>query len=174
MAKTQAVAVKEKLDIASSILGTDAPHVSKSQKEMARSKLEEMMKQETRLVKGRFQCFETPGATVKVTVKKYKEVPIFEKEMTDGYQYEIPLYVARHLNGFDMTAGAAADAAEGKFGNTDIGTCSYAKHGFIMPGKDAALNPSMNGDAGIPVPIVGVSRRVRRYGFQSLDFGSEG
>ncbi len=178
MSKTQAPAPKAKLDIASSVLPTDAPHVSKTQKEMARAKLEELMKQETRLVKGRFQCFETPGATVKVTVKKYKEVPVFEKEMTDGYQYEIPLYVARHLNGYDMTAGAAADPAEGKFGNSNIGTCSYPKHGFVMPSADAPLNPSMiggipGGASGIPVPIVGIERRVRRYGFQSLEFGSE-
>lgn len=169
------VATKEKMDIASSAFVTEAPHVSKSQKEIARTKLDELIKQETRLVKGRFQCFETPGATVRVTVKKYKDVPVFEREMTDGCTYEIPLYVARHLNGFDMTAGAAAESGQR---NTDIGTCSYPKHGFVMPGRDAALNPSTmggipGGPVGIPVPIVGVEKRIRRYGFQSLEFGSE-
>lgn len=164
------VAAKEKLDIAGSVLINEAPHVSKSQKEIARAKLDELIKQEIKLVKGRFQCFETPGATVKVTVKKYKEVPVFEKEMTDGYQYDIPLYVARHLNGFDMTAGAAAESGQG---NTDIGSCSYPKHGFVMPHAQASLNPSTTDAGGIPVPIVGISRRVRRYGFQSLEFGSE-
>lgn len=166
---------KQAVNIADSVLKTEAPSVTKSQKDFAREKLQELMKQESRMVKGRFQCFETPGATVKVTVKKYRELPIFVKEMTDGHTYEIPLYVARHLNGFDMTAGAASDSDRR---NTDIGTCSYPKHGFKMSGAQGDLLPSMPGNvpdhaSGIPVPIVGIERRIRRYGFQSLEFGSE-
>lgn len=149
-----------------------APHIAKTDKELAKLKLEELIKEESRLVKGIFQCFETPGATVKITVVKYPKIPRFEKSMTDGESYEIPLYVARHLNGIDASANAMADPSRR---NANIGSCSYPVHGFVM--KSNELQPSALGvgggnEMGIPVPIVGVSKRVKRFGFQSLEFAS--
>lgn len=143
-----------------------APGKIQSNRDLAKQVLERLIKEETRIVKGIFQCFETPGSTVKIIVDKYKGYR-FEKTMTDGEMYDVPLFVARHLNGIDASAGAASD-----YKNPNIGTCSYPVHGFMMRGN--SLNTSQEGfnghHGGIPVPIVGISKRVKRYGFQSLEF----
>lgn len=139
----------------------------------AKEKLQELMKEESRLVKGMFQCFETPGSTVKISVHKYPTpdkggIQPFEKTMTDGEFYEVPLYVARFLNGIDVTASALGDA---NTRNVHIGTCSYPIHGFRWNGNNA---PASSTDAiGVPIPLIGVSKRVRRYGFQSMEFAGE-
>lgn len=169
---------EEKPNIVANYLpNIEAPNISKQQKDIAKEKLNELMKEESKLVKGKFQCFETPGATVKITIRKYPGpkqggIPHFEKVMTDQNFYEVPLYVARHLNGTDVTAGAASN--EVKI-NPNIGTCSYPIHGFKFQGN--SLPPSQDGygpdgQAGIPVPIVGVAKRVQRYGFQSMEFAA--
>lgn len=90
--------------------------------------------------------------------------------MTDGETYEIPLYAARFLNGIDVSAGALGDPARR---NQNIGTCSYGVHGFRMD-SPVDLKKSQEGHQGIPVPIVGITSRKRRYGFQSLEFGGDG
>jgi hypothetical protein len=156
---------KKLLDIADNVTPTadDAFHITKTRKELGKEKLEKLIKEETRLVKGIFQFFENPGGSHRVMVKKYPGIPMFDKVMTDGMEYEIPLYVARHLNGIDVTAEQV---------NGRIGSCSYPVHGFIS--KAGELNPSAMGDApgfsGIPVPIVGIEKRIKRFGFQSLEF----
>lgn len=138
-----------------------------------KEKLQALIKEESRMVKGMFQCFETPGSTVKISVHKYPTpdkggIPPFEKNMTDGEYYEVPLYVARFLNGIDVTSGALGDADKR---NIHIGTCSYPIHGFRWNGNNA---PTSGTDPlGVPVPLVGVSKRVRRYGFQSMEFAGE-
>lgn len=139
----------------------EAPHIVKSGKELAKEKLKKFIEEETKIVKGRFRCFETPGSIQKISVLKYPGVPMFQKEMIDGEVYDVPLYVARFLNGTDVTAGAI----DGK-----VHTCSYPIHGFKMHGNE--LTPSAIGDNGIPVPIIGVVKRNRRYGFESLEFGT--
>ncbi len=147
-----------------------APRVSKSTKEIAKEKLQQLMKEESRLVKGIFQCFETPGATITVSVKKYPEpdqggIPSFQRTMTDGETYEVPLYVARFLNGVDTSAGALGEANKR---NINIGTCSYPVHGFRWSGE---APPTSGQDVrGIPIPIIGISKRVKRFGFQSMEF----
>lgn len=172
---------KKDLDIKSSVTPTaDAPVVLLGVKELAKQKLHQMMKEESRLVKGVFQCFETPGDTVKVVVKKYPNekqggIPHFEKTMTDGETYEIPLYVARHLNGCDVTANAFT-GGEGR--NTNIGTCSYPRHGFVLPSRGAeprlgASGTGPYGDTVVPVATVGIVKRVKRFGFQSMEFAAE-
>jgi len=165
----------KKLDITASMATTvEAPHVSKSQKDIAKEKLHQFMKEESKLVRGKFQNFESPGASASIHVKKYPGpekggIPEFKRKMQDGEVYDVPLYVARFLNGIDVTAGAVADE---EFRNPNIGTCSYAVHGFKM---SSTLQPSTEGfgpggESGIPVPIVGISKRVQRYGFQSMEF----
>jgi hypothetical protein len=146
----------------------EAPHVASSVKELAKERLNKFIEEERKLVKGIFKCFESPGSTQKIVVRKYPGIQPFEKEMTDGMSYEIPLYVARHLNGVDVTAGAMGDANKK---NPMIGTCSYPIHGFKWNNGDMPPN-SQIGDRGIPVPIVGVQKRFQRYGFQSLEFGA--
>ena len=176
------MAKKSDLNIAESVTVTDVPHISKSAKEAAQEKLMKLMQEESKMVRGLFQCFENPGATQKITYKKYPTpadmrkrglsggVEPFSKTMTDGQEYEIPLYVARFLNGTDVSAGALGDNSTR---NINIGTCSYSVHGFKFAGDSpapSALGMGANGEGGIPVPIVGVSKRVKRYGFQSLEF----
>jgi len=116
-------------------------------KAIGKAKLEGYMKEELPLVKGVFQFIENAGMAAKVTVRKYPG-HIFEKEMTDGQEYEIPLYVARFLNGIDVTA----EAINGK-----LGTCSYPISSHIM---------DKNG-----TPIVSQFKRKKRFGFQSMEFG---
>lgn len=172
----------KKIDVSGSVTPIDAtPYVSKGKKELTNEKLKELMKEEGKLVRGVFQCFENPGAKQKITYKKYPTpaemrkrggeggLEPFSKEMIDGCEYEIPLYVARFLNGTDVTAGALGDSKTSSM----IGTCSYNIHGFKSQGE--ALAPSVlgfggGGESGIPVPLVGVTKRVKRYGFQSLEF----
>ena len=133
--------------------------IPKSTKELAKEALNKFIAEETKMVKGRFRCFETAGASQRIQVRKYPGVPMFDKVMTDGEMYDVPLYVARHLNGIDVTARAV----DGK-----IYTCSYPVHGFKYQGDMPP--PSGLGDGGIPVPLVGVSKRIRRFGFESLEF----
>lgn len=173
----------KKLDLSNNTTpDVDTPHISKSTKELANKKLKELMQEEGKLVRGIFQCFESPGGTQRITYKKYPTpaemrkrggeggLEPFSKVMTDGMEYEIPLYVARFLNGTDVTVGAMGDE---KPRSTQIGTCAYNIHGFKSTGDQlapSALGTGIDGSSGIPVPIVGVMKKVRRYGFQSLEF----
>lgn len=159
---------KKDLNIVDSVTSqVEAPHVSKSLKDRAKEKVRELIAEETKMVRGIFQCFETPGSTVEINVRKYPGIEPFRKSMTDGFTYEVPLYVARFLNGIDVSAGALGDPARR---NTMIGTCSYAVHGFVMASKNAEPAFGAIDGQGIPVPMVGVSSRVKRYGFQSMEF----
>lgn len=175
---------KKTVDMSNSVTpAVEVPHLSTNMKELANKKLKELMAEEGRLVRGIFQCFENPGATQKITYKKYPTpaemrkrsgeggLEPFSKVMTDGCEYEIPLYVARFLNGTDVMAGALGDLPR----QPTIGTCSYGIHGFKHVGNDlpqSALGMGPSGEGGIPVPIVGVTKRVKRYGFQSLEFAA--
>lgn len=160
------MAIQKKLDISESVTPyTEAPYISKTKKEQAKDMIKALIVDESRLVKGVFQCFETPGASVKISYQKYPGIPMFDRVMTDGETYEIPLYVARHLNGIDISAGALGDPATR---NPNIGSCSYPVHGYKM--QNPAQLPGMM-DIGVSVPIVGIAKRVKRYGFLNTEFG---
>lgn len=134
-------------------------------KEDAHSRLQQFMEEERKMVKGRFRCYETPGSRTRIQVRKYKDLPMFDKTMIDNEVYEVPLYVARHLNGVDVTAQHI---------NGKINSCSYPVHGFTFQGNNfpqSVEGSGPNGEAGVPVPLIGVAKRVRRYGFESLEFG---
>lgn len=140
-------------------------------KEAVKKKVLEFIKEETRMVRGIFHNHETPGGSATIIVEKYPGIPKFKMSMIDGCSYEIPLYVARFLNGIDVTAGALADEKDESRKN--IGTCSYPVHGFKMTNPND-LRPSQEGGlpeagGGIPMPIIGITRRERRYGFSSME-----
>jgi hypothetical protein len=129
----------------------------------SKDRLQRLIEEETKMVKGRFRCFENPGSLCRIQIRKYKEVPMFDKWMADEGVYEIPLYVARHLNGID----ACAEALNGK-----INSCAYPVHGFksendILPASQdryvEGLGPSY-------VPLNSNAKYVRRYGFESMEF----
>ncbi|MFP3859228.1 MAG: hypothetical protein ACLFUW_00250 [Bacteroidales bacterium] len=124
--------------------------------------LEKMMKEECKTVKGKFKNYEAPGGRLPFTAGKYPGQPLFSAVFEDGEEYEVPLWVARHLNGIDATA---------KKRNGKIGSCSYPVHGFKWePGK--SMPESGMGEGGAPVPVTGVQKRVQRVGFESLEFNA--
>ena len=82
--------------------------------------------------------------------------------MKDGLMYEIPKYVARFLNGTDVSARAVDGH---KDDNKFIGTCSYGVYDFKV---DAGVDPKTSADL---LPVAQISNFTRRYGFQSMDFG---
>ncbi len=155
------------LNIAESVT-VDKPMPAKEEEKTVsnRDRLQKFIQEEKKLVKGRFRCYETPGSRQKIQQRKYKELPMFEKWMTDGETYEVPLWVARWLNGIDVTAHAI---------NGKINSCSYPIHGFQMahandlrPGEEAVC------EGGITVvPKENIVKRERRYGFESLEFSVE-
>lgn len=122
--------------------------VSADPKKAAKERLQKLMQEESRKVKGIFKCYECPGASTTFSVKKYPGQQIQTYTFTDGKEYEIPLWVARHLNGID----ACAPEVKGK-----VNSCAYPVHQYHV---DPAT-----GTSSIEVGTV-----RRRYGFQSLDF----
>jgi hypothetical protein len=136
--------------------------VKKTKKEESDEFLDKFIKEETKLVKGKFRNFEIPGASQRIFYKKYPHpVPVFDKVMHDGEIYEIPLYVARHLNGIDVTAKGI---------NGKINSCAYPTHGFKMdPSKGI---PESREEGGIIMPSSVPTKWTRRYGFESLEFNS--
>jgi hypothetical protein len=152
----------KKLDMASNVLPVSVPHISKEKKELAKEKLKELIQEETQLVRGIFQFFESPGGSATITVRKYPGVPMFTKSMKDGMMYEIPKYVARFLNGTDVSARAVdGHKDDSKF----IGTCSYGVYDFKVDG-----GADMKTSADL-LPVAQISNFTRRFGFQSTDFG---
>ena len=127
--------------------------------ESPKDRLKKLIEEETKMVKGRFRCFETPGGSLRVQIRKYKEVPMFDKTLVDNEIYEVPLYVARHLNGVDHLAKAV---------NGKVNSCAYPVHGHIMIGNDWA--PASFDSNGNPLPTTQITKWVRRYGFESLQF----
>lgn len=152
--------VQEPINESSEILSD--VKIQKSTKELSKELLKKFIEEEIKLVKGKFRCYEVPGSSQRIIVKKYPGIPVFDKVMQDDCIYEIPLYVARHLNGIDVTA----KKVDGK-----IHTCSFATHGFKWEnGKEVPRNTE---DGGFPVPIIQPQKWTRRYGFESLEFGME-
>ncbi len=122
--------------------------VIKTGKEANREKLEKFMKEESRMVRGIFKCYECPGASAKISVRKYPGQKTTTYVFFDGGEYEIPLWVARHLNGIDATA----ESLKGKL------------HSCGVPVHQHHIDPK----TGFSSVEVGSVRR--RYGFQSMDF----
>jgi len=131
-----------------------------SNKQATKEKLARLIAEETKLVKGRFRNYEAPGGSLRVQIRKYPGIPAFDKVMLDNEMYEVPLYVARHLNGVDVSAGG---------GNHKINTCAWPTHGFKYD-VDKPMPGSTQDDRGIPVPIIGVSKWNKRFGFESMEF----
>lgn len=127
-----------------------APKIIHNDKDAARKELETFMELECIPVKGIFKNYECSGGGAKIIQHKYPGQPIFNKYMVDGQEYEVPLWVARWLNGIDITA----KALDGR-----IGSCAYNRH-----------QHTVDQTTGQPIEVVG--QRKQRYGFQSLDFAS--
>lgn len=93
-------------------------------------------------VKGIFHNYETRGGSIKFPFRGYKGDPIEWYEFTDGQTYEIPLGVAKHLN----------------------------KNCWVPSYEKMASDGTMRGVSGRNTGRMHVVRKVRRFGFQSLEF----
>ena len=156
----------ENLNIAKNVT-VDKPASSEDKKLHNKDRLQKFIQDESKMVKGRFRCYETPGSRQKIQQRKYKEVPMFEKWMTDGETYEVPLWVARWLNGIDVTAHAI---------NGKVNSCSYPVHGFQMQHANDSLKAgeeTYNEFGATVLPKENIVKRERRYGFESLEFSVE-
>jgi hypothetical protein len=69
-----------------------------SVKEEAKSRWSALYQEEKRLVRGKFKDLECPGGIKEFSFRKFKEDPLRNYSFKDGEVYEVPLYVARHLN----------------------------------------------------------------------------
>ena len=133
-----------------------------SQKELSRQKLNKLIEEESRIVKGRFRHHETPGGILKVQIRKYPSIPSFDKVLVDGQVYDIPIYVARHLNGIDKSCPG---------GGAESHTCSYPVHEFLWTGDCRGPAPSNKlDDNGVPMPAQTTQKWIRRFSFESMEF----
>lgn len=128
-------------------LGDRKPKFSDEEKKANMSELKRMWKDESRIVKGRFLCFEPIGGSVTFVFRKYPWDQATEYTFIDDKEYDIPLAVARHLNGIDITA----KKIDGK-----IHTCSYPVHQY-----------KKQKDSDVPAPDIG--KYTRRFAFQTLE-----
>jgi len=137
--------------------------VVKSKKEQCLERLRPIMEEELKMVRGRFRNYEDPGSLAPVFVRKYPGIPAFDQKLVDGKVYELPLYVARFLNGVDVLAKGA---------DQKIHTCSYPVHSYVV---DAGQEPMRNMDQNqqnFTGVFVEIAKRKRRYGFESMEFDS--
>lgn len=73
--------------------------VTKLRKEpKTKKEIESERSKDHELVRGIFRFHEVPGGTTTVAFRKYKGDEIWQRKMTDGEVYSIPLMVAVHLN----------------------------------------------------------------------------
>lgn len=158
MSRTKEIIESKKEEVCGHISTANEPE---TKKEESKALIKKFMEEESKTVKGVFRNLETPGGSLRVQIKKYKELPMYDKILFDGETYEVPLYVARHLNGTDVTA---------KHVGGKIHTCQYPIHGFKW--QDGSPAQSAIDGQGVPVPIIQPAKWTRRYAFESLEFNA--
>lgn len=112
-------------------------------RELSKKDLKYMRDKDRELVTGVFRFFECPNMPMRFVFRKYKEDPVETYEMYDGEVYTIPLSVAKHLNQNGW----------------------YPINEYIL---NKAEQP--NKDVRAPKGNYRMARKVRRFGFQSMDF----
>lgn len=65
-------------------------------------KILEQKKKDSKIVKGKFVWMECPGGTLEFHYKKYPGEKVKYYKLTDGYEYELPLGVVKHLLGCEV------------------------------------------------------------------------
>jgi hypothetical protein len=157
--------LKESSDSSSTAAVADMPeekdvYIPKSKRQLWLEKLQPFIDEETKMVKGRFRNYESPGQSHPVQILKYPGVPEFSKIMMDNEVYTIPLYVARFINGIDITATHL---------NCKIYTCSSPIHSFLCTNQDTPTQGVDNGGTILPL-LTGITKRNKRIGFDSMEF----
>lgn len=93
------------------------------------------------LVKGIFRDYEVPGGNTSFVIRLWKEDQVERYDFVDGKMYTIPLGVAKHINK----------------------NCWYPEYEYAKGDKDTQMGFGPN-------TTMRIGKKVRRYGFQSLDF----
>lgn len=117
-----------------------------------------LREKDIRLVKGTFRNLECPGADQLVHVKKYPG-EAYRKILKDGQRYEIPYYVASHLNGNDRVAE--------KIGG-QIHSCQKVVNSYKIPEGSMFAGSLDDHETAKPIPTP--TTWTRRYSFDSLEF----
>lgn len=65
--------------------------------EAPRYKFEDMRKNDSRIVKGKFVNRECPGGILSFHYKLYKGDPVTTYKLKDGMEYELPIGVVKHI-----------------------------------------------------------------------------
>ena len=112
--------------------------------------MEEQRLKDREKVEGIFRFYEVPGGMMSFSFKAYKGDPVERFDMQDGKIYTIPLGVAKHLNKNGWYPEYSYMAGEDNL-----------KMGFAPDGYK--LNPGS-------APLMRITKKVRRFGFQSLEF----
>ena len=119
----------------------------KENKEVKKPNHRYMRDKDREKVRGVFKFYEVPGGSCSFVFKAYKEDPVERYDFVDGEIYTIPLGVAKHLNKNGW----------------------YPEYGFI-PG-DSKTQTAYGASIGGSAPnFMRVAKKVRRFGFQSLEF----
>lgn len=111
---------------------------------------EEKRLKDRQQVQGIFRFYEVPGGMMSFSFKVHKGDPVERFDLQDGRVYTVPLGVAKHLNKNGWYPEYSYMAGED---NLKMG---YAPDGY-------KLNPGS-------APLMRVTKKVRRFGFQSLEF----
>lgn len=131
---------------------TETPKVSPQKKEKDRR--EQLQKtliyqrdKDREKVKGIFRFYEVPGGSMSFVFKGYKGDQVERYDLFDGQVYTLPLGVAKHLNKNGW----------------------YPEYEHIAQEKGVAggHTPGLGLSGGAPMRI---AKKVRRFGFQSLEF----
>lgn len=107
-----------------------------------KKKMKHLRDKDRELVKGIFRFYEVPGGTMAFVIKLYKEDQTERYELIDGEIYTIPLGVAKHLN----------------------------KNGWYPIYKHVKGEENIQQGYGMGAGGMTIGKKVRRFGFQSLEF----
>lgn len=97
-------------------------------------------------VQGIFKFFESPGSTMSFSFREFKGDNIERYDLVDGEVYTIPYGVAKHLNKNGW----------------------YPEYNFVPGDKSIQVAAAVSGFANNSIQKV--TRKVRRFAFQSLQF----
>ena len=111
---------------------------------------EEQRKKDREMVQGIFRFYEVPGGLMSFSFKAHKGDPVERFDLQDGRVYTVPLGVAKHLNKNGWYPEYSYMAGED---NLKMG---YAPDGYKVDPRTA--------------PLMRITKKVRRFGFQSLEF----
>jgi hypothetical protein len=98
------------------------------------------------MVKGIFKFYEVPGGAMSFSFREFKEDQTQRYDLIDGEIYSLPLGVAKHLNN----------------------NGSYPVYDFVAGDNSIMVGVPAQGFSGGQVQRI--TRKVRRFGFQSLEF----